>query len=246
MPAAEHEVIIINFFVFRGGFRERLDYGFFRVVDQSHDMRQFKRCILADCDTRRDPVKHGCFRCADLSFGTLMKIIFFKIDLTDDPATHIPVGLSTLHIDHRVFVFPEKSVSEVLVHGTVDLRNTHLRLGKVYLRQNQVECGRNSGDLCLDPAPVGGITCELVARNDGPFFSVGLIEIRQKNIRRAKSVLHHITPFMGSMSGEPRKPVFRIFGICASHAMPAERNQKRHQISPDCAVGPRSCPSARL
>ena len=80
MPAAQHEIEVIDGFHVAGHPDERFDDGVVGVVDEHEDVRQFKRGAFTDAHARRQPVEDGPFGGADEGLGTFVVIIVFQIE----------------------------------------------------------------------------------------------------------------------------------------------------------------------
>ena len=186
MPAALHQLEIIE--LREGGLlaREQADEQILRIVAQQQHVRQLQRRAGADLHPGRDAPGHGLLRGAHGRVCVDAVVVGLQVQHADHALPHAPVAERALHIDEGVFVFAKDAALQVFLHASVD-RGDPLRAGALQrrLRQDQPQSRGSRADDALGLRPVFRLRGELVAGDHRPLFQQLLT--RQEDVGRSET-----------------------------------------------------------
>ena len=182
VPAAQHQLRVVQFFQRRLFFRERLHHAAGSVIQQHHDMRRFQRRAPAHGKARRNTLHNGIFAGTHQRCGAFFIAVSLQVHSAHKALPHTALRRA-FHIYKTVDTACEHP-GAVIGHGGVDGRNAtvHIRAFQICLRQGNVQCAGRVLSERLGLLPVFGLACELVARQRGPQAHIRL-RCGQQNIR---------------------------------------------------------------
>ena len=193
MPAAQHQLALIQLgqLLLAGG--HRLDEGAAFIVGQHQHMGRFQHRAAADFQPGRDALRHGGLAGADVRFGTGGVIVGLQIHSAHQALPDGAVLLGALHVHIAVDMAGEHRLP-VLLHGAADGRQPGrlLRGFQIRLRQHDVQRAGFSSGQFLRFLPVVRLGGKLVHRDAGPGLQRGLL--RQQDMGGGKAI-HDTVPF---------------------------------------------------
>ena len=171
MATVQHQICVINHRPLL--FCKRLDHGFFRIVNQDDDVREFNRRPSPDAESRRNPLRDRALGCADQGGGALRIVVCLQIHCDDQPKPCPPRG-RPLHKHAALRKRSEHTGFLILFHMAPDLlcQLLLLRLSQVVFRQNHPQRGRGRADNSVRFLPVGRLGGILIAGDNRPLLIV--------------------------------------------------------------------------
>ena len=119
MPAAQHQLTVVERRQLVLHQSDGLDQRAVGVVGQHHDVGRFQRRPAADLEARRDALHDGALARADSGLGALRVVVGIKIDSADKALPDRAVHLGTLNINVAMY-FPGQNGLAVLLHRAAD------------------------------------------------------------------------------------------------------------------------------
>ena len=140
VPAAQHQLRVVQFFQRRLFFRERLHHAAGSVIQQHHDMRRFQRRAPAHGKARRNTLHNGIFAGTHQRCGAFFIAVSLQVHSAHKALPHTALRRA-FHIYKTVDTACEHP-GAVIGHGGVDGRNAtvHIRAFQICLRQGDVQC----------------------------------------------------------------------------------------------------------
>ena len=210
MPAAEHQLTVIQQGQYVLVVADRLDQRLFLVVGQHHHMGRFQNCATADFQARRDALDHSLFTGADGGLAAGVVVVGFKVDGTHQTLADGAVHLGALNI-HKAMNAAGQHRFAVLLHRAADGLHPLGLLGGTQVGFGQHDMQRTgfTGSQGFGALPVFRLGGKLVNGDAGPRVQRNAGG-RQQNISGNKARNGHTT--------------MHLFLICLqNHRMPHQR-----------------------
>mmetsp|Transcript_8990 Transcript_8990/g.27978 ORF Transcript_8990/g.27978 Transcript_8990/m.27978 type:complete len:634 (-) Transcript_8990:72-1973(-) len=179
--------------------RERLDDGLVGVVDQHQDVGQLERRLLADGDSRRQPLGDGLLRGADEALAPFLKAVEVQVQSHEQALPARDEGRLAVDEDETGVLRHEEAVAVELVHLVLDPLDDELvvlLVAQVDLWKDEVQRRGRLAHEVFDVLPVLRLGRVLVAGDDAPLREVQALagqqdprdleaDVREKELVRA-------------------------------------------------------------